>query len=593
MIRVQVFRRDELIGERNCELDECVLGKDADSLLPLQGWRVGRRQVQLSVRNAEVFLKDGGGLAPIKVNGNAVNEYGPVSSTDVIELADYTLRVNFGAAVKRASPEAVVHAVAASIQTASPAAVTRSKVQAAKVHLPTGVERRLASRISDEEAGPNPLEFPEGIAARGTLHKKLIAAMDLRRVNVSRMGDGELRDTVHKIIEEIIDTDAAFGAMRHWRSMLRDVVLNEVVGLGPLEALLTDDSVTEIMVNRHNDIFIERSGQLTRSTVSFSNDASVLAAIERIVSPLGRRIDESSPMVDARLKDGSRVNAIIPPLAIKGPSLTIRKFARKKLTSDDLIGFGAINGAMIEFLRVAVEKRANIVISGGTGSGKTTLLNVLSSFIPDDERIVTVEDAAELQLSQPNLVSLEARPANIEGKGAITIRDLVKNCLRMRPDRIVVGECRGGEALDMLQAMNTGHDGSLTTAHANNPRDCLSRLEVMTLMSGLDIPMQAIREQICSAVNLIVQQTRFSCGTRRVTYITEVTGIENNIVSMQDIFRFEQDGFTSEGKVRGKFAPTGHVPDFIQDLVSRGIEVDMSIYSREAPSLPASVKRVF
>jgi pilus assembly protein CpaF len=579
MIRVQVFRREELLGDITSEGPVCFLGKDADSLLALSGWRVGRRQLQLNARDGGVFLKDGGGIAPVKVNGTAVNEYGPVSSADVIELSDYTVRVNLVEELYVAPAPPVGVRVAAAV-----AAPSFAKVK---------VERRLVPRASAAEAGENPLEKAEGIAARGALHKKLIGAMDLRRVNVSRMGDGELRSTVHKIIDEIIDTDPAFRAMRHWRSMLRDVVLNEVVGLGPLEALLSDDSVTEIMVNRHNDIFIERDGQLTRSTVSFSNDASVLAAIERIVSPLGRRIDESSPMVDARLKDGSRVNAIIPPLAIKGPSLTIRKFARKKLTGEDLVGFGAINPAMIAFLRVAVEKRANIVISGGTGSGKTTLLNVLSSFIPDDERIVTVEDAAELQLSQPNLVSLEARPPNIEGRGAITIRDLVKNCLRMRPDRIVVGECRGGEALDMLQAMNTGHDGSLTTAHANNPRDCLSRLEVMTLMSGLDIPMQAIREQICSAVNLIVQQTRFSCGTRRVTYITEVTGIENNVISMQDIFRFEQDGFTPEGKVRGRFSPTGHVPDFIQDLVTRGIEVDMSIYSREAPALHPSVKRVF
>jgi pilus assembly protein CpaF len=583
MIRVQLFRREELIGDVTSDSDTCFLGKDGDSLLPLSGWRVGRRQLQLSVREGQLFLKDGGGIAPLRVNGDAINEYGPVASTDVIELNDYSVRVSLAEATFTAPAPAP--AAARAVPAAGPVAVPALSA--------VRVERRLVPRATAAEAGECPLEKPEGIAARGALHKKLIGAMDLRRVNVSRMGDGELRGTVHKIIDEIIDTDPVFRPMRHWRSMLRDVVLNEVVGLGPLEALLNDDSVTEIMVNRHNDIFIEREGQLTRSTVSFSNDASVLAAIERIVSPLGRRIDESSPMVDARLKDGSRVNAIIPPLAIKGPSVTIRKFARKKLTGDDLIGFGAIHPAMIAFLRVAVEKRANIVISGGTGSGKTTLLNVLSSFIPNDERIVTVEDAAELQLSQPNLVSLEARPPNIEGRGAVTIRDLVKNCLRMRPDRIVVGECRGGEALDMLQAMNTGHDGSLTTAHANNPRDCLSRLEVMTLMSGLDIPMQAIREQICSAVNLIVQQTRFSCGTRRVTYITEVTGIENNIISMQDIFRFEQDGFTPEGKVRGRFSPTGHVPDFIQDLVTRGIEVDMSIYSREAPALPQSVKRMF
>lgn len=560
MIRIQLYRDDQLIGEASAEAGACMLGRDDDSLLPLQGWRIGRRQVQLSVRPAGLFVKDGGGLAPLRVNGTAINEYGPVASTDVLELHGYVIRAQLIEPAP-APPELV----AAPAPAPSPQAPDNSL---------------------------SPLESAEGVAARATLHKKLIGAMDLRRVNVSRMGDAELRVAVRKIIEELIDTDAAFAAMRGLRDELRDVVLNEVVGLGPLEALLADDDVTEIMVNRHNDIFIERSGQLARSSVSFSNDASVLAAIERIVSPLGRRIDEASPMVDARLKDGSRVNAIIPPLAIKGPSVTIRKFARKKLTAEDLMRFGAINPAMTAFLKVAVERRANIVISGGTGSGKTTLLNVLSGFIPPDERIVTVEDAAELQLSQPNLVSLEARPANIEGRGAVTIRDLVKNCLRMRPDRIVVGECRGGEALDMLQAMNTGHDGSLTTAHANNPRDCLSRLEVMTLMSGLDIPMQAIREQICSAINLIVQQTRFSCGTRRVTYITEVSGIENNVVTMQDIFRFEQEGFSPEGKVRGRFVPTGHVPDFYLDLAQRGIDVDMSIFQREAPALPASVKRV-
>jgi pilus assembly protein CpaF len=317
----------------------------------------------------------------------------------------------------------------------------------------------------------------------------------------------------------------------------------------------------------------------------------VVAAIERIVSPLGRRIDEASPMVDARLKDGSRVNAVIPPLAIKGPSLTIRKFSKRKLTGEDIVNFGSASREMLEFLRVAVLRRANIVISGGTGSGKTTLLNVLSNFIPDDERIVTVEDAAELQLTQPNLVSLEARPANIEGRGAVMIRDLVKNCLRMRPDRIVVGECRGGEALDMLQAMNTGHDGSLTTAHANTPRDCLSRLEVMTLMSGLDIPVQAIREQICSAVNLIVQQTRFSCGTRRVTYVTEVTGIERDIVQMQDVFTFKQEGFDAEGRIKGHFVATGHIPQFYEDLIKRGIEVDTSIFRNGAPVLDFNARR--
>jgi len=565
MINVQLFKREQLVGEATCEGLACFLGKDEDSLLPLAGWRVGRRQVQLVVRDGGLFINDGGGISPIRVNGNAINEYGPLGSNDVVEVSDYTLRLTLVEPLRAATVAPVGAGEPTPLQAARPVA-------------------------PDVEVLP--LETPEGIAARASLHKKLIAAMDLRRVNVSRMGDAELRVAVQKIIEELIDTDGQFVPMRQWRDMLCAVVLNEVVGLGPLEELLADESVTEIMVNRHNDIFIERDGQLQRSSVSFSNDASVLAAIERIVSPLGRRIDESSPMVDARLKDGSRVNAIIPPLAIKGPSVTIRKFARRKLTAEDLIAFGAISREMTEFLQVAVERRANIVISGGTGSGKTTLLNVLSGFIPDDERIVTVEDAAELQLSQPNLVSLEARPANIEGRGAVTIRDLVKNCLRMRPDRIVVGECRGGEALDMLQAMNTGHDGSLTTAHANNPRDCLSRLEVMTLMSGLDIPMQAIREQICSAVNLIVQQTRFSCGTRRVTHITEITGLEHNVISMQDIFRFEQDGFTAAGKVRGRCLATGHVPEFYQDLVRRGIDVDMSIFATEGAMTQSPVRKV-
>jgi pilus assembly protein CpaF len=564
MIRIQVTVDNKVLGDKVSEQPECFLGTDSESLVPLRGWRIGRRQMQFSLREDGIFVRDGGGVSPIKVNGNAVNEYGPLASTDLLELHIYKIKVQ----------------------------LTEAAFQHTAKAAPLVLIKEAGPASADEAPIENPLETQDGIALRSLLHKKLIAAMDLRRVNVSRMGDAELRSSVQKIIEEIIDSDPAFMGVRTIADQLRDVVLNEVVGLGPLEALLADDAVTELMVNRYNDIFVERNGQLTRSEISFSNDAAVMAAIERIVSPLGRRIDESSPMVDARLKDGSRVNAIIPPLAIKGPCITIRKFSKNKLTDRDLVKFGSISHEMTQFLKVAVELRANVVISGGTGSGKTTLLNVLSNFIPDDERIVTVEDAAELQLSQPNLVSLEARPANIEGRGAVTIRDLVKNCLRMRPDRIVVGECRGGEALDMLQAMNTGHDGSLTTAHANSPRDCLSRLEVMTLMSGLDIPIQAIREQICSAVNLIVQQTRFSCGTRRVTYITEVTGIENNIITMQDIFRFHQEGFGPDGKVRGYFAPTGHIPDFYQELIRRGIPVDVGIFSRGAPPQNPSVKRV-
>ncbi len=356
-------------------------------------------------------------------------------------------------------------------------------------------------------------------------------------------------------------------------------VLNEAVGLGPLEELLADESVTEIMVNKFDEIYVEQSGKLSLSGITFSSDDAVMTAIERIVSPLGRRIDESSPMVDARLKDGSRVNAIIPPLALRGPCLTIRKFAKQKLVAQDLVNFGAINQNMVKFLETAVNNHMNIIISGGTGSGKTTLLNVLSNFIPPSERIVTVEDAAELKLAQPHLVSLESRPPNLEGKGAIPIRDLVKNCLRMRPDRIVVGECRGGETLDMLQAMNTGHDGSLTTAHANTPRDLIARIEVMVMMSGMDLPVSAIREMVASAIHIVVQQTRFSDGSRRVINITEITGVESGIVSMQDIFRYQQEGFDENGKVKGHFEATGAIPHFYEEMRQRGLPVDMSIFS--------------
>jgi pilus assembly protein CpaF len=329
-------------------------------------------------------------------------------------------------------------------------------------------------------------------------------------------------------------------------------------------------------------VYVERAGKLMRVDKAFSSAQAVLGVIERIVAPLGRHIDESSPLVDARLADGSRVNAIIPPLALKGPCLTIRKFKRDLLTSGNLIDFGTLTPQMAEFLDTCVKVRRNIVISGGTGSGKTTLLNILSGYIPERERIVTIEDAAELQLPQDHVVALESRPSNIEGKGQITIRDLVRNSLRMRPDRIVIGECRGGEALDMLQAMNTGHDGSLTTLHANSTRDALSRLETMVLMSGMDLPLRAIREQIANAVNLIIQQTRFADGTRKVTAIAEVSGMEMDVITMQDIFTFKQEGFDAEGKVEGRFLATGFVPKFYDDLQRRGIPVNMDIFREEA-----------
>jgi pilus assembly protein CpaF len=351
----------------------------------------------------------------------------------------------------------------------------------------------------------------------------------------------------------------------------------DILGFGPLEILLADEDVSEIMVNGPNKVFVERKGKLTLSKVTFENNEHVLKVIDRIVSPLGRRVDESSPLVDARLPDGSRVNAIIPPLALNGPTLTIRKFEKDPLGVKDLIRFGSMSEETAIFLQACVYARCNIVVSGGTGSGKTTLLNVLSAFIPEDERIITVENAAEIQLQQEHVVTLESRPANIEGKGAVSIQDLVINTLRMRPDRVVVGECRGGETLDMLQAMNTGHDGSLTTAHANSPRDMLSRLETMCLMAGMDLPAKAIREQIASAVDMIVQQTRMRDGSRRVTYCTEVQGMEGDVVVLSDIFVFEQQGIEN-GKIIGRLKPTGVRPKFYERIENSGITLPPNIF---------------
>lgn len=359
---------------------------------------------------------------------------------------------------------------------------------------------------------------------------------------------------------------------------LEDAVLNEILGYGPLESLLADPSITEIMVNGPKHVYIEQQGRVTESAVQFDDDAHVLRVVDRIIRPLGRRVDRKWPMVDARLPDGSRVNVIIPPSAIDGPTITIRKFSKKKLTADDLIQFGSLTPQMAEFLRGCVQARLNIIVSGGTGSGKTTLLNVLSNYIPDDERIVTIEDSAELQLSKPHVVRLESRPADTDGTGRVTIRDLVMNSLRMRPERIVVGEVRGGEALDMLQAMNTGHDGSLTTLHANTPRDAISRLETLTLMAGIDFPVKVVREQIAAAIDLIVQQSRMRDGSRKVVQITEVQGMEGDIVVLQDAFRFIERGVDADGKVLGEMVPTGIRPKFMPRLEAAGIKLPPEIF---------------
>jgi len=386
----------------------------------------------------------------------------------------------------------------------------------------------------------------------------------------------EVRRQIEEIFGRVIDEEG-LALTRAERVRMLEQITDEIIGLGPLEPLLRDETVTEVMVNGPRQVYIERSGRLELTNVVFQNDDHVMRIIDRIISPIGRRIDESSPMVDARLTDGSRVNAIIPPLSLIGPVITIRKFSASPFTVDDLIRFGTAMPEMFDFLRACVEARLNIFVSGGTGSGKTTTLNVLSSFIPNDERIITVEDAAELQLRQEHVVTLESRPANIEGRGAIPIRELVRNCLRMRPDRIIVGECRGGEALDMLQAMNTGHDGSMSTGHANTPRDMLSRLETMVLMAGVDLPLRAIREQVSSAVDLIVHQSRMKDGSRRIEFITEVQGMEGDVVVMQDVFLFEQTGVV-DGKIQGRLRATGIRPKFVEKFEIKGIHLPRGLF---------------
>ena len=440
-----------------------------------------------------------------------------------------------------------------------------------------GTPNPIRPRVSDQQTRRS---APTASHARDAfkdlkerIQDKLVAELD-PAMDVSRTD--EVRRTIQDMFEQILAQENIILS-RSERERLFEGIVAEILGFGPLEILLADENVSEIMVNGPDKVFVERKGKLSKTNIVFESNEHVLKVIDRIVSPLGRRIDESSPYVDARLPDGSRVNAIIPPLALNGPTLTIRKFEKDPLTIDDLIRFGSMSAETAEFLKACVKSRLNIVVSGGTGSGKTTLLNVLSSFIPNDERIITIENAAELQLRQEHVVTLESRPPNIEGKGEVTIRDLVINCLRMRPDRVVVGECRGGETLDMLQAMNTGHDGSLTTAHANSPRDMLARLETMCLMAGMDLPVRAIREQVASAVDVIIQQTRLRDGSRKVVNVTEVQGMEGDVIVMSDIFAFEQQGIEN-GKIVGRLKPTGIRPKFYERMEAAGIVLPPNVF---------------
>lgn len=547
-------RQGTRVNSINCSTDSCLIGKDPDCLVVLRGWKVAKVHARLFLSEGELFVEDMGSSSGTFVNEVRTQRYGPLSSEDAIFIHGYRMHVQ---------------PAATQVHSAVPA---QSALDAESSPAPCLTTMALVPAVRDPDD-------QQALARtwRSRIHKLLLEQLDLRRINTFEMSDAELRSLTAEMVRNVLSDIVEFPSKLN-RSEIARQVLNEAVGLGPLEDLLGQEDITEIMVNCADEIFFEKAGRLYRSPVTFTDNASVMFAIERIVAPLGRRIDESSPMVDARLKDGSRVNAIIPPLALKGPCITIRKFSKTPLTPERLVSYGSVSWEMVQFLQQAVRYRNNIIISGGTGSGKTTLLNMLSAFIPEDERIVTVEDAAELQLGQPNLISLEARPPNQEGKGAVAIRDLIRNCLRMRPDRIVVGECRGGEALDMLQAMNTGHDGSLTTVHANSPRDCISRLEVMVMMSGMDLPVQAIREQISSAVHLIVQQSRFSCGSRKVTSIAELTGIENGRVQMGEIFRFAQSGYDEHGKVQGRLVATGLIPELYERLRSQGVAMDIGMF---------------
>jgi pilus assembly protein CpaF len=545
----------------------CLLGKAEHAHLRMEGWNVGKEHARIYAEQGGVYIEGLGGFGAVLVNGERMRAYGPVEAHDEISIAGYRLQIMPRFDNVTAPAEESAHL---SLSGTKPPGGAPAMKQSPYWN----------QRLTEEVNWPSrPVYDAHWLVLVREVHEAVRSQMDLRRVDLSALSPEELRRIVGELVREVVwrmNSPPEFDRQR-----LVKEVLDEAVGLGPLEDFLADESITEIMVNRYDEVFIERQGRLLAAPALFSSEMAVRHIIDRIVAPIGRRIDESAPLVDARLPDGSRVNAVIPPLSLKGACLTIRKFSKKRLQMEDLIAHDSIAARMAHFIQVCVQQRKNIIISGGTGSGKTTLLNVLSNYIPDHERIVTIEDAAELRLYQPNLVSLEARPANMEGKGQISIRELVRNALRMRPDRIVVGECRGGEALDMLQAMNTGHDGSLTTAHANTARDMLSRLEVMVLMAGMDIPLIAIREQIASAVDIIVQITRFSCGSRKVTSVCEVTGIESGTIQLQELFAYKQQGYDAEGKVRGVFRATGAVPEFYEVMRERGLPADLSIFRAE------------
>ena len=555
-----------------------VVGSGERCRVRLPGRGVSERHALLMLSGDKASVEDMGSDSGTLVNAVPVAKRTPVTASTPITIGPYTLTLAFVTSASSAGDPP------ADGQTVEPShGHTVEPSEPSGPSGPSGPCDRETERPCDPPPEDPAAELRRSVKRQ--IHQELVSRLDIKRLSAARVRPEELRRRAVEQVEAILGEIRGKLPPDMDPAALGKEILDESLGLGPLEELLADDSVSEIMVNGPDRIFVERRGKLELTGRSFMDEAAVMAAIERIVSPLGRRVDESQPYVDARLADGSRVNCVIHPLSLIGPCITIRKFARRQLFDRDLIAFGTLTQPMADFLRVAVLLRKNIVVSGGTGSGKTTLLNVLSNYLPHDERILTIEDAAELRLVQPHLVRLEARPPNIEGRGAVTIRDLVRNALRMRPDRIIVGECRGGEALDMLQAMNTGHDGSLTTVHANSPRDVISRLETMVLMSGLELPSRAIREQIATAVDLIVHESRLSDGSRKVTCISEVMGMEGQQITLQDLFVFKQTGLDAKGRVLGRFEATGAIPSFYGELASRGLSLDIATFS--PPPVPA------
>jgi pilus assembly protein CpaF len=537
------------------------IGRADDNRLVLPGKKVSRRHGVIEGRGGVYSFADKGSTFGSFLNGRKVEGSVSLSDGDELDIAGNRIELVLNGASK------------ASASRPPP--------------LPDSDEDDIPSleaALPDDEFAQMAVYYEEDMMRlKKRIHEQVLTKLNLPEIAGKQIQDEELRAKLEVALDQVLREVRHEIPREAELSVFRQAMLDELIGYGPITPMLRSASVNEVMVNGPDHIFVEKSGKLYETSAKFFDERHLISIIQRIVEPLGRHVDEASPMVDARLPDGSRVNAIIPPLALDGASVTIRKFATKKLGTDDLIAFGSMTADMAVFLEEAVRARQNILVSGGTGSGKTTLLNVLSQFIPKGERVVTIEDSAELRLTHKNLVRLEGRPPNIEGKGRVTIRDLVINALRMRPDRIIVGECRGAEALDMLQAMNTGHDGSLTTIHANNPRDSLARLENMVMMAGFELPSSAIRDQISSAIDIIVQQTRLVDGSRKIVKVSEVTGTEGDVILLQDIFEYEQEGFTEDLKVTGHYAATGNIPRFVEMLKEKGdLRLGMDVFVPKA-----------